>query len=122
MLRAILFPVLCLASVSPAMAQALEWAKIPRMILERQYAGPLQDTIIQRWRDPVDGSTCYIYLPFSAPFTAPATGYVQYGSSTIGSISCTVKSTPGPIGQQAPAPAPAAAKGAKSAPEQKSAN
>jgi len=34
-------------------------SKLPRMQLERQFAGPLQDTVIQRWRDPVDGTICY---------------------------------------------------------------
>ncbi|WP_371424568.1 hypothetical protein [Tardiphaga sp.] len=59
------------------------------MALDRQYAGPLQDTIIQRWRDPVDGAICYIYLPISAPHSPPAGGgYVQYGAAGIGSISC----------------------------------
>jgi hypothetical protein len=66
-----------------------EWKDFPRMRLERQYAGPLQDTIIQRWSDPVDGTVCYIYLPINAQH-APRdqTGYVQYGSNIIGSISC----------------------------------
>ncbi len=44
---------------------ASEWAKLPRMQLERQFAGPLQDTIVQRWRDPADGTICYIYLPIT---------------------------------------------------------
>ena len=66
-----------------------EWSKMPRMQLERQFAGPLRDTVIQRWRDPNDGTICYIYLPISAPSGPPTPpGYVQYGSSTIGSISC----------------------------------
>ena len=53
--------------------------KLPRMQLERQFAGPLQDTIIQRWRDPVDGTICYIYLPITAAHSPPtASGYVQY--------------------------------------------
>src|SRR5579872_1407681 len=43
-----------------------EWAKLPHMELQRQFAGPLQDTIVQRWRDPVDGTVCYIYLPITA--------------------------------------------------------
>jgi hypothetical protein len=61
------------------------------MQLERQFAGPLQDTIIQRWRDPVDGTVCYIYLPITAAHTPPTqTGYVQYGANTIGTVSCTV--------------------------------
>jgi hypothetical protein len=69
------------------------------MQLERQYAGPLQDTLIQRWRDPVDGTTCYLYVPVSVQHSPPmATGFVQYGSNTIGSISC----MPAPV---SPAPA-----------------
>jgi hypothetical protein len=59
------------------------------MQLERQFAGPLQDTIIQRWRDPADGTICYIYLPITAQHSPPAqSGYVQYGANTIGSITC----------------------------------
>lgn len=50
-------------------AQKLEWQRAPRMTLERQFAGPLMDTIIQRLRDPVDGSVCYVYLPISASHT-----------------------------------------------------
>ena len=69
--------------------QPVAWDQLPRMQLERQFAGPLQDTIIQRWRDPADGTICYIYLPITAAHTPPtASGYVQYGSNTIGSISC----------------------------------
>jgi hypothetical protein len=76
--------------VSPAAAQQVQWQQMPRMQLERQFAGPLQDTIIQRWRDPADGLICVIYLPITAQHTPPATsGYVQYGANTIGSISCT---------------------------------
>jgi len=59
------------------------------MLLEKIYRGPLRDTIIQRWRDPIDGSVCYLYIPISAPLLPPATGgYVQYGPNQIGSISC----------------------------------
>lgn len=66
-----------------------EWAKLPHLQLERQFAGPLQDTIVQRWRDPVDGTICYIYLPITAAHSPPTpTGYVQYGANIIGSISC----------------------------------
>jgi hypothetical protein len=65
------------------------WAQLPRMQLERQFAGPLQDTIIQRWRDPVDGTVCYIYLPITAQHSPPGpAGFVQYGANLIGSISC----------------------------------
>ena len=76
-----------------------DWGKLPRMQLERQFAGPLQDTVIQRLRDPVDGTICYLYLPISAPHSpVTATGFVQYGPNAIGSINC----MPG-----APAAAPA---------------
>jgi hypothetical protein len=79
-------------------------AQLPRMQLERQFAGPLQDTVIQRWRDPADGTVCYIYLPITAPHSPPTgSGYVQYGANTIGSISCV---RPPPAGA-APANAPA---------------
>jgi len=65
------------------------WPTLPRMQLERQFAGPLQDTVIQRWRDPADGTVCYLYLPITAAHSLPtASGYVEYGANTIGSISC----------------------------------
>jgi hypothetical protein len=74
---------------SPAAAQQVQWQQLPKMQLERQFAGPLQDTIIQRWRDPADGLVCVVYLPITAQHTPPtASGYVQYGANTIGSISC----------------------------------
>jgi hypothetical protein len=73
----------------PQQQQPVTWNQLPRMVLERQFAGPLQDTIVQRWRDPVDGTICYIYLPITAPHSPPTqSGYVQYGANTIGSISC----------------------------------
>ncbi len=69
--------------------QGNQWARMPHMQLERQFAGPLQDTIVQRWRDPADGTVCYIYLPITAPHSAATpNGYVEYGANTIGSISC----------------------------------
>jgi len=74
---------------SPQQQPSPAWDQLPRMQLERQFAGPLQDTIVQRWRDPVDGTICYIYLPITAAHTPPtASGYVQYGANIIGSISC----------------------------------
>ena len=104
-------PSAALAQQQPAQAppqqfqQSAEWAKLPKMILERQFAGPLQDTVIQRLRDPVDGTICYLYLPISAPHSpTTATGFVQYGPNTIGSINC----VPGP--PLAPAPAAPAAR------------
>jgi hypothetical protein len=63
--------------------------QLPHMKLERQFAGPLKDTVIQRWRDPADGTICYLYLPVVVEHSTPTpSGFVQYGSNTIGSISC----------------------------------
>jgi hypothetical protein len=82
------------------------WENMPRMQLEAEYAGPMKDTTIQRWRDPGLNAVCYLYVPFTAQHSPPtATGYVQYGSNTIGSISClaVLASAPGK-----PPPAPSA--------------
>jgi hypothetical protein len=83
--------------------QSHEWGNLPKMVLERQFSGPLQDTVIQRLRDPVDGTVCYLYLPISAPHSpTTSTGFVQNGPNAIGGISC----MPGRSGA-APASAPA---------------
>jgi hypothetical protein len=93
---------MCCASASAQQPQqpapsSNEWSKLPRMQLERQFAGPLQDTIVQRWRDPADGTVCYIYLPITAAHTPPTeSGFVQYGANTIGSISCFPAPSNGP--------------------------
>jgi hypothetical protein len=85
--------------------QQSTWQQLPHMQLERQFAGPLQDTVVQRWRDPVDGTICYIYLPITAPHSPPtASGYVQYGANTIGSISCAQGEPAKPANRTAPAP------------------
>ena len=74
------------------------------MELERQFAGPLRDTVIQRWRDPTDGTVCYFYLPISAPHTPPNQGgFVQYGANTIGTISCLASAPSAPPRAAAPA-------------------
>jgi hypothetical protein len=66
-----------------------QWQALPRMELERQFAGPLQDTVIQRLRDPVDGTVCYLYLPISVAHSpTTANGFIQYGANVIGSINC----------------------------------
>jgi len=66
-----------------------QWQQLPHMQLERQFAGPLRDTVIQRWRDPADGTVCYIYLPITVQHSAVTPeGFVQYGANPIGSISC----------------------------------
>jgi hypothetical protein len=63
-------------------------AQAPHMRLEAQYPGPLQDTTIERWRDPVDNSVCYVYLPIAVAHAPGPNGLVQYGAANIGSISC----------------------------------
>ena len=69
--------------------QKNDWETFPTMLLEKVYRGPLRDTIIQRWRDPIDGSVCFLYLPISAPLAPQSqSGYAQYGPNQIGSISC----------------------------------
>jgi hypothetical protein len=105
---AALFPVLA-AAQQPAQPmqppqvapqESATWANLPRMQLERQFAGPLQDTIVQRWRDPADGTICYIYLPITAQHSAPTqSGFVQYGGTTIGSISCFAAAEPARVAQ-----------------------
>jgi hypothetical protein len=73
------------------------------MVLEAQYSGPLKDTLVQRWRDPQFGTVCYIYLPISVPHSQQqtASGFLDYGANSIGSISCY------PPGSAAAATAPA---------------
>ena len=62
---------------------------LPRMELQAQYAGPLQDTVIQRLRDPVDGTICYVYLPVVVHHTpVNELGYLEYGANHIGTVSC----------------------------------
>lgn len=76
-------------AAAPAQQAAPQWDSFPLMLLEKVYRGPLRDTIIQRWWDPIDGSVCFLYIPISTPLLPPpAEGYVQYGPNQIGSISC----------------------------------
>lgn len=68
--------------------------KFPHMELQAQYAGPFEDTLIQRWRDPIDNRVCYIYLPMNVKHAPERQGGVlDYGANTLGSISC---GAPGP--------------------------
>ena len=69
-------------------AQAQQAPPLGHMQLQAQYMGPLRDTVIQRWRDPVDGTVCYIYLPIIVQHGRGPGNLVQYGPNTIGSISC----------------------------------
>ena len=63
--------------------------QIRKMRLEAQFAGPLQDTVVQRWADPDTGVTCYIYLPIVVQHSKPLdNGMVHYGANAVGSISC----------------------------------
>lgn len=68
----------------------------PAMHLEGQFAGPLTDTTIERWRDPVDGTLCYIYMPIAVAHSPGPSGLLQYGSTNIGSISCFAGPRPAP--------------------------
>ncbi len=71
-----------------ALRAAEDRSQAPRMRLEARYPGPLQDTTIERWSDPVDGTICYIYMPIAVPHTQGPGGMVQYGSVNLGTISC----------------------------------
>lgn len=76
------------APASPA-ASGPAWNNLPAMQLEAYYRAPLADTMIQRFRDPIDGAICYLYVPIQAPHgPRGASGYVSYGANTIGSLSC----------------------------------
>jgi hypothetical protein len=66
---------------------APRWDGLPPMVLERVFRGPLRDTVVQRWRDPVDNSVCFIYLPMRAAIAGQGEQLV-YGANTIGSLSC----------------------------------
>lgn len=105
-----------LAPTTPAASDA--WQKMPKMALEAVYGGPLRDTIVQRWRDPVDGTICYLYLPINAPTSSvQASGFVQYGASTIGSISCFLGAPPPQrVAAKPSAPPPPAGPAAKAPP------
>lgn len=77
------------ASVAAPQAGEGDPTQIGHMVLKAQFAGPLKDTVVQRWEDPATGNTCYIYLPVVVQHSPPTpTGFVQYGANGIGSISC----------------------------------
>jgi hypothetical protein len=88
---------------APPQQGSAAWSQLPRMQLERQFAGPLQDTVIQRWRDPVDGTVCYIYLPITAQHSPPGpSGFAEYGANVIGSISCAAPPSAAPAPPKSP--------------------
>lgn len=77
------------SSSAPDAASNILPTTIQNMVLEAQFRGPLKDTVVQRWKDPNTGATCYIYLPVVVQHSQPTpTGFVQYGANGIGSISC----------------------------------
>ena len=67
-------------------------------LLEEQFKGPHQDTIIQRWVDKVRGNVCYLYIPITIPTLAPEPNGPKpadnkpapavYVPNGIGTISC----------------------------------
>lgn len=76
------------ASIAAPQAES-DPGQVGRMVLKAQFAGPLKDTVVQRWEDPATGNTCYIYLPVVVQHSPPTpTGFVQYGANGIGGISC----------------------------------
>jgi hypothetical protein len=90
--------------VAPPQQQGPRWDSLPLMKLEAFYRGPMMDTVIQRWRDPVDGSICYLYMPISAEHAqTPNSPYVQYGPNQIGSISCFAQPLAAPAVTSGPA-------------------
>jgi hypothetical protein len=105
------------AAAPPAQPRLVppQHAALPRMQVQAVYSGPLQDTVIQRLRDPVDGTICYVYSAIAVHHTPPSneTGYVEYNANSIGSISCyaptvTVRvAPPAPTRPAAPAAPPA---------------
>lgn len=63
--------------------------QLPTMELQAQYQGPFEDTIIQRWRDPIDGRICYVYIPAQVDRERrDDSPFLDYGNNAIGSISC----------------------------------
>jgi hypothetical protein len=96
-------PVMSFGQAKAQQAPAQNWEGFPMMILEQVFRGPLRDTVIQRWRDPVNSIICYMYLPISAPLVAsqPGSNFVQYGPNIIGNISCV---NPTQLVQLAPVP------------------
>ncbi|HEV7455729.1 MAG TPA: hypothetical protein VGN96_03055 [Roseococcus sp.] len=74
-------------AAQPAQAPSNQWQELTPMVVERVFRGPLRDTLVQRLRDPVDGATCFIFLPMSAGVTGQGQ-FLVYGPNTIGSISC----------------------------------
>jgi hypothetical protein len=63
-------------------------------VLEGQFRGPFQDTLIQRWSDKSNGVVCYLYIPVIVPGSPSGLNSGAqpspkvYGPNQLGSISC----------------------------------
>lgn len=73
------------ASAAPQSASA---PKLPQLTLTKQFAGPLEDTAIQRFVDQDTGVVCYLYTPYVVNRDRDSAGRIVYGANNIGSISC----------------------------------
>jgi len=63
-------------------------ARFATVEVNRTFYSLPEAATIERWRDPVDGAVCYIYLPIAVEHQQGPNNLVQYGSSVIGTISC----------------------------------
>lgn len=67
---------------------------VGKLVLDAQFSGPFQDTLIQRWVDTSASTICYLYIPVTVPVVpTQQNGNSQdaarvYGPNSIGSISC----------------------------------
>jgi hypothetical protein len=73
---------------SPSSETRQQLPQLPQMVIQQRFAGPFPGTEIDRWRDPLDGTVCYVYFPTVVRRTPAPSGYFDYGSNAIGSISC----------------------------------
>lgn len=69
-------------------AKAVPPPKLAPLTLTKQFAGPLQDTTIQRFVDSETGVLCYLYTPYTVRNARDESGNIVYGANNIGSISC----------------------------------
>ena len=81
-------------AAAQAEAQGNPKSQADSFILEGQFRGPFQDTLIQRWFDRSNGVVCYLYIPVIVPGTPSGLGQGGqpsprvYGPNQLGSISC----------------------------------
>ena len=75
-----------LAAAEPVPAKTSP--KLAPLTLTKQFAGPLQDTTIQRFVDSETGVLCYLYTPYTVRNARDESGNIVYGANNIGSISC----------------------------------